>query len=315
MSSTGVPTDDREGTGHEGVGGPPTPVDGAPQGRRSDSWVGADDVPAVLTAADEPVAGPAVGYRAPALERGLDVLELLALSGATMTQAEIGRALGRSSSELFRVLTVLERRGFLGRDPASGAYRPTLRLFELGQIHRPEEHLLRAAIAPMRALTAATRESCHLGALHRGLLLVLAQEEGPARVRLSVAVGSTLAPWQAASGRVLLAGLTGGERAALLAADPGWAALPGPDRVARLARLDLVAARGWEDASGETVAGVSDLSVAVGGGRVRAALALAALPRDHAAWLAASLPLLRQTAAAIAGAAGLLPVEPTRVAP
>ncbi len=248
-------------------------------------------------------------YRAPALERGLDALEVLACSGAAMTQAEVARALGRSPSELFRVLTVLERRGYLQRDPLSGAYRPTLRLFELGQAHRPEETLLRAAAAPMRALVDATGEGCHLSVLHRGRLLVLAQEEGPARVRVSVAVGSTIAPWRSASGRVLLAGLPPGERGALLATDDEWAALPTRDHAAIRERLKTIAGRGWEDASGETVNGVSDLSVPVGAGRVRAALAVAALPRDHASWLAATLPALDDAAHAIARAAGLFGQE------
>jgi DNA-binding IclR family transcriptional regulator len=252
---------------------------------------------------DAPVGPPA--YRAPALERGLDALELLAASGAAMTQAEIARALGRSPSELFRVLTVLERRAYLVREAVSGAYRPTLRLFELAQSHRPEEALLRAAAAPMRALTDATGEGCHLSILHRGALLVLAQEEGPARVRVSVAVGSTIAPWRAASGRVLLAGLPPAERVAALDAGPGGDVPVGADRAAVLDRLAVVAARGWEEAREETVAGVSDLSVPVGGGAVRAALAVAALPRDHGAWVTATLPRLREAAAAIERAAGL----------
>lgn len=244
-------------------------------------------------------------YRAPALERGLDALELLARSGTAMTQAEVARALGRSPSELFRVLTVLERRGYLARDPASAAYRPTLRLFELARTHRPEEELLRAAAAPMRALVAATGEGCHLSVLHRGQLLVLAQEEGPARVRLSIAVGSTIGPLAAASGRVLLAALSAIDRAALLAEEPAWNARSAADRAAVGDRLAAVAARGWEDARGDSVAGVSDLSVPVGAGRVRAALAVSALPRHHAAWLAATLPPLQAAARAIEHAAGI----------
>jgi DNA-binding IclR family transcriptional regulator len=50
-----------------------------------------------------------------------------------MTQAQLSRALGRGSSELFRALATLERRGYLRRDPVSGVYEPILRLYELGQ--------------------------------------------------------------------------------------------------------------------------------------------------------------------------------------
>jgi DNA-binding IclR family transcriptional regulator len=246
-------------------------------------------------------------YRVPALERGLDVLELLARRGLPMTQAEIARALGRGPSELFRTLTALDRRGYLQRDPVSGAYRLTLRLFELGRRHRPHDGLIRAAERPMRALMEETGESCHLSVLHRGELVVLAQEEGPARVRISVAVGSTIAPRHAASGRVLLTALDDAERAAVLDSDAEWNALDSKARAAELARLASIRERGYEVAHGETVAGVSDISTLVGTPHtsVRAALAIAALPREHDAWVETTLPLLLRHAAAITETAGL----------
>jgi DNA-binding IclR family transcriptional regulator len=246
-------------------------------------------------------------YRVPALERGLDVLELLADRGLPMTQAEIARALGRGPSELFRTLTALDSRGYLQRDPVSGAYGLTLRLFELGRRHRPHDGLIRAAEGPMRSLMEEIGESCHLSVLHSGELVVLAQEEGPARVRVSVAVGSTIAPRHAASGRVLLAALDDMELAGVLAGDAEWKAIDPGARAAELAWLASIRERGYEVARGETVAGVSDLAALVGTQRtsVRAALAVAALPREHDAWVKATLPALLRHAAAIGEVAGL----------
>ncbi|MGI9254110.1 MAG: IclR family transcriptional regulator [Thermomicrobiales bacterium] len=258
-------------------------------------------------------ADPTPAYAAPALDKGLDVLELLARDGAPLTQADIARALGRSASELFRIMATLERRGYLWRDPVSGAYRPTLRMLELGQAHRPEDVLLRAAAIPMQRLAAETREACHLSVLHRGSLLVLAQEEGTHRVRLSVAVGSTIDPLRSASGRMLLAILPPEERMATLAADPGWLALTREERAAALDRLDAIRARGHETAHAETVAGVSDLAAPVGSPatRTQAALAIAALPRHPEQWAEDTLPALKAAAADITAAAGLaLPRAP-----
>ena len=245
-------------------------------------------------------AGDPPAYRVPALEKGLDLLECLARERRAMTQAQLARALGRGSSELFRTLATLERRGYLRRDPVSGAYEPTLRLYELGHAHSPWEGLRRAAERPMRDLTAVVRESCHLSVAHGAQCLVLHQEESPQRVRLSVEVGSTIALHQAASGRVLLAGLDPEERAA------GLAEL-GKGGTELLARLEGIRERGYEAVQGETTPGVSDLSVPVGTGwgRIRAALAVSALPRDHAAFVAASLPPLRACARTIAREAGL----------
>ena len=51
-------------------------------------------------------------YSAPALEKGLDVLELLAAEPHGLNLQEISRRLKRTSNELFRMLDVLLRRGY-----------------------------------------------------------------------------------------------------------------------------------------------------------------------------------------------------------
>jgi DNA-binding IclR family transcriptional regulator len=67
-------------------------------------------------------------YSVPALEKGLDILEKLAASPVAQSLSEMACKLGRTSSELFRMLNILERRGYLEKDPASGKYTLTLRL-------------------------------------------------------------------------------------------------------------------------------------------------------------------------------------------
>ena len=49
-------------------------------------------------------------YRAPALDKGLDILELLAAVESGLTQAEIAKRLDRSPNELYRMLDRLQRR-------------------------------------------------------------------------------------------------------------------------------------------------------------------------------------------------------------
>jgi DNA-binding IclR family transcriptional regulator len=43
-------------------------------------------------------------YRAPALDKGLDILELLAEQKEGLTRAEITKLLGRNASEMYRML-------------------------------------------------------------------------------------------------------------------------------------------------------------------------------------------------------------------
>ena len=68
-------------------------------------------------------------YPVPALEKGLDIVETLAAAAVPQSLAELADALDRSSSELFRMLNCLERRGYVKRDGSSGKYALTLRLY------------------------------------------------------------------------------------------------------------------------------------------------------------------------------------------
>jgi len=246
-------------------------------------------------------------YHVPALEKGLDILECLAAQEVPLTQAQLARALGRGASELFRMLTTLERRGYVQRDPISGAYGLTLRLYELGHAHSPSQGLLRAAERPMRELTEGLRQSCHLSVIHRGRLLVLHQEESPAPIRLSVEVGGSFPLLHAVSGRLLLAHLDPDRREDILLRDTDFASLPPAEQATLRERLALIRDRGYDSARSETIEGVSDLAVLVGGAdsRVQAALAIAAPVRHHETFIETGLPVLRRCAAATAQAAGL----------
>lgn len=246
-------------------------------------------------------------YAVPALEKALDVIELLAEQGAPMTQAQLARALQRQPGEIFRMLTCLEGRGWLRRDDATGGYALTLRLFELSRTHSPHEELLKTAQPFMQRLTDEIRESCHLSVLHRDRVLVLAQEESPQPFRLSVEVGSLHAPTHTTSGRVLLANLRPVDRDELLARTPEWRRLDGAARKALAARLATVAERGFDKSEGERFIGGLDLGVLVGSptSAVKAALTVATLKSAHGPDLDAMLPKLKDCATAIAAEAGL----------
>ncbi len=84
-----------------------------------------------------PPAIPALAYTAPALEKGLDILEALAETQDGLTQQEVAFALRRSVGEIFRMLEVLRRRGWVSRDPDTGRHALTTRMFELSHRHPP----------------------------------------------------------------------------------------------------------------------------------------------------------------------------------
>src|SRR5258706_6330593 len=64
-------------------------------------------------------------YRAPALEKGLDILEALAGVSEPLTTPQLAERLGRSPSELFRMVYILERRGHIQESPFGQGYERT----------------------------------------------------------------------------------------------------------------------------------------------------------------------------------------------
>ncbi len=143
-------------------------------------------------------------YSVPALEKGLDIMEALSESPVPLSLAELARVLNRSTAEIFRMLVCLERRSYIRRDPVSGKYSQSLRLFDLAHAHPPMKTLLDAAREPMRNVTHQLRECCHLSIVERDELLVIANEDSPEKVRLTIEVGRRYDATKTASGRLIL---------------------------------------------------------------------------------------------------------------
>jgi len=144
-------------------------------------------------------------YRAPALEKGLDVLELLAAQTEPMTLTAIVKQLGRSHGELFRMVQVLETRGYIEQEPGGEGYRLTDRLFSLGMQQPRNRSLLEIALPLMRQLAEAVGQSCHLAMHSLGDIVVVARIESAELQGFSVRIGYRRPLPKTASGAVLYA--------------------------------------------------------------------------------------------------------------
>jgi DNA-binding IclR family transcriptional regulator len=246
-------------------------------------------------------------YSVPALEKALDVLEYLSEAAVPIAQAQLARALNRQAGEIFRMLACLESRGYLRREPVTGGYSLTLKLFELSRTHSPYEVLLKVAQPLMQSLAEELRESCHLSVMHHGRVLVLAQAESPKPFRLSVEVGSMHAPMRTTSGRVLLASMEESARDEVLAREDDWKQEKPAARATFLKRLSSIRSRGYERAEGDRFVGALDIGVPVGAMQpsIKAALTIATLKEKGGPSLEGMLPSLRNCAEAIALQAGL----------
>ncbi len=127
-------------------------------------------------------------YKAPALEKGLDVLELLASTGAAQTSSQIAAQLGRSVSELFRMILTLEARGYIEQVNDHG-YGLTNKMFTLGVDQRPPRTLVELAFPYMEELAQRTGQSCHLVVASGEQIVVIARAESPRDLGFSVRIG------------------------------------------------------------------------------------------------------------------------------
>jgi DNA-binding IclR family transcriptional regulator len=144
-------------------------------------------------------------YRAPALEKGIDILELLATETEPMTLTAIVKRLGRSHGELFRMIQVLEQRGYIEQEPGGEGYKISDRLFSLGMQQPRTRILLEVALPVMRHLAEAIGQYCHLAVHSLGEMVIIARIESPEMLGFSVRVGYRRPLAQSASGAVLYA--------------------------------------------------------------------------------------------------------------
>ncbi len=241
-------------------------------------------------------------YSAPALEKGLDLLEALADEPGGLGQRALADRVGRSVGEVFRMLDVLERRAYIARDAATGLYGLTLKLFALAHRHEPTRRLQAAALPVMQELAKSVQQSCHLCVAGARRLLVVAQAEPLGPMVFTVKLGAEF-PWSARYVSVRVLAAFGEEREALRRAIE---AEDGPDP-ALAARLEAIRVAGHVVAPSETTGGVTDLAVPVFGYRneVKASLVIPLLPQlGRTPDGATVLERLRQAAGRISHAIG-----------
>ena len=203
----------------------------------------------------------AVRYEAPALEKGLDILELLAGTTSAMNLSRISEAVGRSRSEMYRVLQVLERRHYLERQPDDDRYTLTNRLFLLGMERPAVKGLLEIALPMMHKLSEDIQQSCHLVVPSDQFMVVIARVESPYELGLVVRIGHRRPLLEATSGLVLVAFQPESVRAHWLQKYGTTARRP--SRANLLETLTTIREQGYAAIPSTAVPGVTDTSAPV----------------------------------------------------
>lgn len=203
-------------------------------------------------------------YAAPALDKGLDILEHLSSEMAPLSQLEIARALERTPSEIYRMLMCLEERGYVMREEGSGKFRLTLRLYELSHRQNSTTLLRKAARLPMEMLAEEVGQACHLSVIHGTNLLVLMERMPSCQVCLAVGEGSQIPVLRTTSGKLLLANWSEAAGTAFLGQLEDFAGTSKAERDKLLRTLAELRGADHHHAPSAMTEGVADLSVPVG---------------------------------------------------
>ncbi len=254
-------------------------------------------------------------YSAPALEKGFDVIELLATVPAGLTVSEIAGRLGRSISEIFRMIIVMEQRQWLSKDRESDRYRVTYKVLDLAYRATPVQELAAVATPVLQALAHQTEQSCHLVVQHDARALIVLRQESPGQIGLSTRVGTAVDLVASSSGHILLAFSEPDQLDATLTRTPLPSHLDEPTLREMLAR---VRKRGYESMRSARVAGVRDMSYPVFGfnGQVAAALTipfLTFIDGSQAIDVVRARALLAQAAQRISTGLGWCPSDADRL--
>ncbi|MCO5071853.1 MAG: IclR family transcriptional regulator [Rhizobiaceae bacterium] len=197
-------------------------------------------------------------YGAPALEKGLDILELLAGLSHGVSQSEIAQLMGRSLQEVYRVVMVLERRGFIQRRPGEDGYFLSNRMYELAHRYPPLARLIDLATPAMNSASITADQALHIAILDTTFIRVVAQVDSPAPLGFRLRVGTKNPAMSTSSGRLLVAFQRPATKDWIL--EELRRSRPPEEFEDLVRRTEKIRTRGYEMVTGEGLQGITDVS-------------------------------------------------------
>lgn len=141
------------------------------------------------------------------LAKGLAVIDWLVRQQRDCRVTDVALAFGIARSNAHRTLQTLVECGWALQDAASSAYRPSLKLFELGALVESATDLTSRLHPHLAALARATGETIHLAVLDGAEIVYLDKFDSPLPVAAYSRVGGRAPASCVASGKALLAAL------------------------------------------------------------------------------------------------------------
>lgn len=208
---------------------------------------------------DDETSGPETRYKAPALTKGLLILETLADHPVGLSLTEIAKRMQITVNQIFRMVITLQEQGYiaLGEDEK---YRLTLKLFDIAHRQEPVHSIVAVALPHMQELSNKSLQSCHLAVYYDGRSMIVAQVDSPERWTFSVKVGSIVGLLETSSGNVMLAFSNEQRRREMLKAHYAVTGTTEGDRAALEARWETIRREGSWSAKSQQTVGVTNIA-------------------------------------------------------
>jgi DNA-binding IclR family transcriptional regulator len=145
-------------------------------------------------------------YQAPALSRGLEILEVLSSKQEALTLNQIASELNVSTSQIFRLLYVLVESGYINKQ-GSDMFEISGKLFSLGIQYITNYSFLDVVFPILKEISSKTNQSCHCAIKVDDKMVVIARADSPSRFGFSVKVGYSKDIEDSSSGKIILANL------------------------------------------------------------------------------------------------------------
>jgi len=197
-------------------------------------------------------------YSAPALEKGLDILEQLADRWGPISVRDLAESLGRSKNEIFRMIYVLISRGYVERYADTDEITLTNKLFGLGLRTPKSRVLLAAALPEMQKLATEIQQTPHIVIVHRGKTVTLGHIPANSDVTFNMNAGYGRLASDATTGTVIMAFQPEAKRQQMFADCDREAGAP-IDRTALAKVLAGIRARGYVMRKSTDWAGITDI--------------------------------------------------------
>jgi DNA-binding IclR family transcriptional regulator len=146
-----------------------------------------------------------------ALDRALDILELLATEKRGLGVTEIGNRVGLHKSTVHRLLSALGERGYVEKNADFGTYQLGMKLVEISSLHLNSIELKTEAAPYLRKLAAESTQPVHLATFVDGEVTYIEKVETLNSIRMYSQIGKRVPMHCSAVGKALLTGLPDNE--------------------------------------------------------------------------------------------------------